>query len=924
MKRFKKLFKLNLISSFLWFFVFYALGVFALYGKPIILTLYTIFGVILLALSRVFNEKSFAWHLERVNPNLKERLISLVELKGVKHPAVFRLEEEVNRERLVFVPFITLPMYIFSILSVLVFLSSFVKLPEKPLLKFYADRSLIFEGETLHVKTQPRVDEIHIKGYGEIKGNGEFKIYGLKPGNYRIYAKGYKGEFSFTVISRPVLYGVKGFIVPPKYTGLPERPIGITNVAYEGSRFRGLKIEHNGDSAEFEGLPEVITKDTTVYVRVFKGGKGFIYKAFSVEVVRDNPPSVSINPSGTQRVEGGKANVVISAYDDIALRDVGLIINGKRDRLELQGRIPNALFELEFDVSDTLKIVAYAEDVAGKVSLSDTLILLPKDAFEDFKEKLLSLDKIGSLESRLKEIEERLKADDRLSYSTKQEIAAATKSLGETYKEMQEALERFAKELNDPEISNLINEIRKTFKEVMDEELRKSLEELNRALEKADPKEVAQALKNLRLSQRELKEQLERFAKLLNRYKQEKDLKELSERLSRLSQMQQDITGKRDSLTQREITSEIDSIRQRLEDYKNVEGVDNKKLEELLRKLDESSKLSQEALNKMQKGGDFKREQAKTSLKLSEASNLADDLYNSLVQNRTNEIVSQLNDISDISAFMNQRLSENPDEKTLENAKFVMKDVEDKLRELSEKSVFVSPKLKDLAKQIYEDINKAHNEMARGNTKGVQEGLESAREGLIQLSIMTSASAQACQNSGGSTGMSQYLRQLSRMAGEQGSISQNIMPSLSPEELAELAARQMALNQALRGLIDNMRREGMPGDVLRQLEETLRQMEELERDLKDAESLNRLYELRKKAERIEIRLLEAKEALRKQRTEPVYEAERPKPYKIKTAEYKRVIDKRVIAEIYKKVLTNRRLSPQESEIYEKYIKNFLE
>jgi uncharacterized phage infection (PIP) family protein YhgE len=252
-----------------------------------------------------------------------------------------------------------------------------------------------------------------------------------------------------------------------------------------------------------------------------------------------------------------------------------------------------------------------------------------------------------------------------------------------------------------------------------------------------------------------------------------------------------------------------------------------------------------------------------------------------------------------------------------------VKDFEEKLRELSNKNVFVSPNLSKTAREIYQNLNRAQEELARGNGEKAYEALNEAREGLVKLSLMTSSSAQACQNSGGS-GMEGYLRQLSRMAGEQGAISENLGQGLSPEELAELLARQMALNTALSGLIENMRREGMPGEILRKLEETLREMQELERDMRDPSALKRLESLRKRAEEIRIRLLEAKEALRKQRTEPIFEAERPKPYTIKSFESGRIIDRRVISEIYRKVLAGEKLTPQERRIYESYIRQFLE
>ncbi len=922
MKRFEAFYFLNILFTLAWFLSFFFLGLYLLGGKQLLILVFTLISIILISLSLPLNRKRFAWHLEKLNPNLKERLISLLELSKVDHPSVRKLEREIEDERIRFRPafniyLILLPVSVFLLFSLSKFYGT-----EKPEVKFFLERSEIFEGETLRISTYPKLEKIKV-GNLTFEGDGNFLIFGLNEGEYKIKAEGYRGEARLRVISKPTLYGVRGYIVPPEYTGLPEREIDRENFAYEGSKFKELKILHNGDSANFINLPIIIKSDTTVYVNVFKRDKHFTFKAFSVKVIADNPPKVSINPSGIYRAEGEIMPVSISAYDDIGLSDVGIYINGEKERLNLKGRVPNVFFSLDFTVKDTLKIVAYAKDVGGKISFSDTLIFIPKDPLDDLKEKLLSTERLWDVERRLKELEDKIKVDKNLSRGTLQEIRSTISSTMETYKEIQEALERFATEFRDPEISSLINEIRKTLREVMDEELKRKLEELSRAVEKADPEMVAKALKGLRLSQRELKEELERFSRLLERYKQERELLELSQKLNELSNFQREITGKLDSTSQRDISLQIDSIIRELEKYRNFEGIDEEKLRELEENLRSALQSSNSALDKMKRRENFGKDQAKTALKLSDASKMTEELYSSLLNNRTKEVVSSLNEISDASTFINQRLSESPNERTIENSKIAVKEFEEKLRELSQKNVFVSSNLSKTAREIYQNLNKAQEELARGNKEEAQNALSEAREGLIRLSILTSSSAQACQNSGGS-GMEGYLRQLSRMAGEQGAISENLGQNLSPEELAELLARQMALNTALGGLIENMRMRGMPGEVLRKLEDILREMEELESEMRDHKALSKLQSLKNKAEKIRIRLLEAKQALRNQRTEPIFEAERPKPYTVKSIESGKLIDRRIISEIYRKVLAGERLTPQERRIYEKFIGQFLQ
>lgn len=172
--------------------------------------------------------------------------------------------------------------------------------------------------------------------------------------------------------------------------------------------------------------------------------------------------------------------------------------------------------------------------------------------------------------------------------------------------------------------------------------------------------------------------------------------------------------------------------------------------------------------------------------------------------------------------------------------------------------------------------------------------------------------------------MEAYMRQLARMAGEQNSISQQLGKGMTSEQLAEMLARQMALRKALEGLIEGMRSRGAPSDALNRMEEALREMKELERQMRSPDALKRAEELKRRAHRITIRLLEARKALRRQRTEPKYEAQRPKPFKVERAHIKPVIDRERIVEIYRRYLREGKLSPEERRLYERYIRGILE
>jgi len=895
-----------------------------------------------------WDKRRFIWYLEETNPDLKERLISLYELlrRGVNHPSVKRLSDDVSSLAIRYRPHAR-ALLPFVGLSVLIALAAMVPLPGRPPVRFVPPKAEMLEGDSLPI-TFRRVGDTLTVLLGErdssggsyvlriegkvkrsVKVRGGGWISDLPAGKYTLKVEGFSGRGHLNVLARPVLYGVKGYIVPPSYMGLSKRPLQRENVAYEGSTLSDLKIEHNGDSARFVNLPDTLREDTEVFVEVFRKGKGHRYLAFKVRVIGDNPPSVALQPTGLIKAEED-VPAVVAAYDDIALKDVGILIlrDGRwsRERLGPQRKVPNASYDLLFSSGDTLKVVAYATDVAGQTSLSDTLIIMPKGAEEILREKLLSqkTDEVEDLERRLKDLQEELEVSQNLSESVRRDVSQVMDETERAYREIQETLERISAQVKDPELARLITEVQRLFKETAERELMEALKKLQEALKHADPREVAEALKNLRLNQRQLKEELERFKKLLERYAQEKRLKDLTERLQSMAHRQAQIEGKNSPYEQGKLLNDLERAQRTLDSLRNVEDIDRKALAALDSLLRSAKRSMESAMEKMKRGGNFKPDQSDARKSLQRAADISQKTYDNLTERRMREVVSKLKEIGDAAAFLDQRLDREPDSATVEAAKRSLLQMEAELKELSQKNVFVSPRMTKLARKAYEDLEAAQRRMSSGEREGALQHIKNAQSLLRMLSLMASSSAQACQNAGGSTGMEAYMRQLARMAGEQRSISQQMGEGMSSQELAEMLARQMALRKALEGMLQGMKERGLPSDALQNLEEAVREMRELERQMQSPDAIKRANDLKRRVHRITIRLLEARKALRKQRTEPKYEAQRPKPFKVVKEYAKPVIDRRKISEIYRKYLREGKLSPEERKAYERYMRAVLE
>ena len=948
-ERFRRLYRLNLFLVLAIAILPSPAVVYILHAKGYTLLVPVYLTAILLAIlwSRPWDEKTFAWYLERNNPHLKERLISLYELlkRGVAHPSLERLKSELASQKLSYRPpvrALVLPI----VLSAAFASVSLVRFPEKPIAIFEPPELSLLEGDSIAICILRRGDTLVVRlgegeadnpspfsvrtvGRGDLeidpKGEGCGLLKGLDAGDHTLGVRGFRGKARLKVLPHPVLYSVEGYVVPPPYTGLSRTPLSRENVAYENSRLEGLRISHNGDSARFVNLPEVLKEDVEVLVEVFRGGRPFRYRAFSVKVIEDMPPSISLNPTGIVRAEGD-VPATLSAYDDISLKAVGLRIwqggEWREDVLGPEERVPNVSYSLKF-AEETLKVVGFAVDVAGQVSYSDTLLVLPRAPEEILREKLLgrTSERVKDLERRLKEIEEMLEVSDNLSENTRAEISQTLKQAEGTYREINEALERLANQMRDPEIARMVMEIRRLFKEVMDEDLQRALEELQRAMEESDPKKVAEALRRMRMDQRKLKETLERTKALLERYMEEKRFREFSERLENLALRQREMVGERSEYQQAKLRSELEELQRELDSLKRIGDVDREKLSEVERHMKQALKSMEEAIGRMRSGGDFKKSQANAGEHLERAAELALQAYQEMRERRLTEIVQRLNRIGDAATFMDQRLERDADTSSLKAATSALIQMESDLRDLSRKNVYVSPKMAELAREAREKLEDALRKMEGNDKEGAKADIKSAQSALRMLSIMASSSAQACQNAGGSTGLASYMRQLARMAGEQRSISQQLSEGMSQDVLAEMLARQMALRKALEGTLRGLRERGAPSDALQELERALQEMEELEREMRSPDALQRIKSLRERANRITIRLLQARKALRRQRTEMKYEAQRPKPYEITQQRTGRVIDRRLMFQIYREY--SRRLPPHQRAVYERYFEELL-
>ncbi len=474
---------------------------------------------------------------------------------------------------------------------------------------------------------------------------------------------------------------------------------------------------------------------------------------------------------------------------------------------------------------DEISYFAKIVDNAGNTSTSKTYyIYFPtmEEIYEEVSEKGDLIEKdLGDLQTEhidemaeIARIQQKMRKERQLLWADEEklrEVITTEEKILEKIDEWQAELERSIEKLRegiilDQESIERLQEIAKILQEIAPDELKEALENLQLALNK-NPQDIQKALENLEKSQQEMAEALERTLAILRRYQQEEKLKELA-------QMAKDLAleaGELEQLAQEDESLQLD---------KNIEDL-NKGIDALTEELDEladSEDLEQaikEALEQLAEQGSSLS--GKTSASLGEKkqglNRIAADLeqlYESLTKGRAAslrknllEIVNRLIDISKAEEQLyNERRVANVDQQDeiIEATKVVA----ESLYAQQTKSLYVSPTMgKNLAKAI-NHMEKA--KQVRNPSRDTQEAMKFLN--LVSLEMLETLEKAA--QGGSSTGMSEFLQNLSNISKGQMSLNQSMLGFFpipvvgltagQKAQLQRLAGKQRALREALESL----------------------------------------------------------------------------------------------------------------------------
>lgn len=552
----------------------------------------------------------------------------------------------------------------------------------------------------------------------------------------------------------------------------------------------------------------------------------------------------------------------IKCSDDYGLNRVNLNYQFKEsvviDMKVKRGSADDTIFyewglkDLRMLPGDRVSYFVEAQDNAGYKTKSKTyFIYFPtmEQIYEETKGKEELVQKeIKEIENLHQEgmketsrLEEKLRRERELSWLDTERLKEmikkeenVIKKIEEWQSELKNTIEKLKSGIVlDQKSIERLQEITKILQEIAPEELKRALENIKAAFNK-NPEELKKAIDELKEAQEELAKALERTLELLKRYQEEEKLKELAEKAMELGERAEDLKNL-ESLKGMEgieksldsLYQAIDSLAREIEKLAQSEGLEPN----ISQQLQEKAKLAKS----MSQGVDKNIEDLKKGLnKLSaDLQRLYEELTKGRTANLRRNLLGTLNNLIELSKLEEELLGlEKMDIDKQTQIANATKEIAESLYAQQVKSIYIGPEIGKRLSRALKEMNLASLNYASTGKRHIREAMHQLN--LASLSILQSLKKSA-EGTGSSTGMDEFLKNLSSLAQNQIGLGQsifNLFPipagGLTSEQIAQiqrLAGKQRALREALESL-KNSPEAGQFQDLLDNLAQEMKEAEE--------------------------------------------------------------------------------------------------
>lgn len=525
-------------------------------------------------------------------------------------------------------------------------------------------------------------------------------------------------------------------------------------------------------------------------------------------------------------------------------------------------------------------------------------------------------DEQEQLRQEMERIDQELKKERKLGWEEKRSLENLVSNqeklleqIEDLKQEVKNALENMFQGLMlDKESLEKLKELETLLAELLPKELKEALKNLRQALETQSP-ETKQAMERFKLSQEELKKAIERAVELLKNIQEEEKLKALANKAEALYEAQKELNTKFNEDLQKlakdeaKIKEELESLEKETEALSKE--INDKELAEDLSKLvnelsemKPSAQAAEAAQNMKQNQKDQAQRKSQKLMKdLEKLKNSFSALVEKLKDKRSQEIGEKLlNSARDLVALSqeqerleniankSQNLSELAGaQKRLEEASQA---IAESLASLSKKSIKIPPNLgEDIIRSLLH-MDEAANNLQNSNLNGAKQMMAQARSGLdAATEKILNTLSQAQKGGGFGSGFESLLEQLSQLTAEQMMLNQELggmLPipvpgGLTAQQLAQIErilSKQRQIRQALEQMQQNL---GVEPGLMSSLDGVIEEMKQVERDLSQLVVSRELIE---RQEKILNRLLDTQRSVRRREFKEKREREIGKDYPI--------------------------------------------
>jgi len=505
---------------------------------------------------------------------------------------------------------------------------------------------------------------------------------------------------------------------------------------------------------------------------------------------------------------------------------------------------------------------------------------------------------VKEIKEKVSELALEVQKDPNLSWEQQQEASEAIEQVKDLKEQLENISEQLDQMMTSAEEQNLFSdetldkyaELQQLMEQLITPELQEAMERLQEAMEKDNPREMEAALEDFQAAMENFQKSVERTLEIFKQVEIEQKIDELATRLNDLAERQETLNSDIQdgdtadvAMQEEKISNDFDKaqeLAETLEDLLNQsEDLSSESVQDLQEQMEQEqiSQNLEEAASLMESGQMSEAmppsEQAEKSLKKMAAQ--SSQMQSALQQQMMAEVMSEFRSalLKTLRLSQSQEDLEGPTARTSRQSSLLrdyadsqmglmqgLQQLSAELQELGNKTFAVSPSMGRSMGVIQAQMQEAIKGLEARNPRQSSQSQAAARESLNRMARQLANSMESLQQSGESSGFSEYMQQLQQMAGQQQGLNQQTMMQMgagSPSMMQQLARQQMQLREALKQIENGM---GSDSRMLGDLGKIGDEMEEVAKKLQGKRPSQKIHE---QQERILSRLLDAQRSATK-------------------------------------------------------------